>query len=72
MNYSLPFLYTKDHLNRITQLTEHSVEKFYLEDVESDYSDDYDSDAPDKEFYAEYCEDYDPKTDLRSERPDNY
>ena len=48
VNYSLPMFFSKDQLNRVTQLTGCRVEKVDMDDVESDYSTNYDFEAKNK------------------------
>ena len=73
VNHWLPVFYDKDQLNRIIQITENGVEKVDTDEVGSDYSVDYNSEASNQSFDQEECENYDPDEDeIRQCRPINY
>ena len=71
-NCTLPPFFNKNLLNSAIQLAENNVQKIDLNDIESDYSSNYDSEESNKSFDKEECEKYDSGTDSNVYRPDNF
>ena len=59
-------------MNRIIQITETELEKIDVDEIGSDYSDDYTSEDSDKEYDRDEFLNFDPEVDNPDDRPVNF